>query len=107
MGRRLRNSACELAAAEAHSAHLAFHDALTGLPNRSLFQHRLDELTRKGASDDFALALLDVDDFKLINDTQGHDAGDALLLAFAERLTAAVGPKDLVARLGGDEFALC
>jgi diguanylate cyclase (GGDEF)-like protein len=106
LGRRLRNSASELAAAEAHSAHLAFHDALTGLPNRSLFQRRLDELSRKGASSDFALALLDVDDFKLINDTQGHDAGDALLLAFAERLLAAVGPQDLVARLGGDEFAL-
>jgi len=106
LGRRLRNSASELAAAEAHSAHLAFHDALTGLPNRSLFQRRLDELSGKGASRDFALALLDVDDFKLINDTQGHDAGDALLLAFAERLSGAVGPDDLVARLGGDEFAL-
>ena len=106
LGRRLRNSAGELAAAEAHSAHLAFHDALTGLPNRALFQRRLDELGRECGSRDFALALLDVDDFKLINDTQGHDAGDALLLAFAERLKEAVGPKDLVARLGGDEFAL-
>lgn len=106
LGRRLGKSASELAAAEAHSAHLAFHDALTGLPNRALFQRRLDELSRKGASTDFALALLDVDDFKLINDTQGHDAGDALLLTFARRLMGAVGPRDLIARLGGDEFAL-
>jgi diguanylate cyclase (GGDEF)-like protein len=106
LGRRLRNSAIELANAEAHSAHLAFHDALTSLPNRALFQRRLDDLSRDDSAGDFALALLDVDDFKLINDTLGHDAGDALLLAFADRLKSAVGPEDLVARLGGDEFAL-
>ena len=105
LGRRLRNAAGELAAAEAHSTHLAFHDSLTGLPNRAFFQRRLDELSGDPASD-FALALLDVDDFKLTNDTMGHDAGDALLLDFADRLLRAVRPGDLVARLGGDEFAL-
>lgn len=105
LGRRLRDGANELAAAEAHSSHLAHHDSLTGLPNRAAFQRRLNELSRDPTSR-FALMLLDVDDFKLINDTLGHDAGDAVLLAFAERLTDSIRPGDLVARLGGDEFAL-
>lgn len=106
--RRLRRAASELANAEAHAAHLAFHDSLTGLPNRSLFQRRLDELTAGGgsAATPFALILLDVDEFKLTNDTLGHDAGDAVLLAFADRLNGVVGSQDMVARLGGDEFAL-
>ena len=107
LGRRLRNAAVELANAEAHAAHLAFHDSLTGLPNRALFQLRLDELTGgEGAAVGFALLLLDVDEFKLTNDTLGHDAGDAVLLAFADRLKRAVRADDVVARLGGDEFAL-
>ena len=107
LGRRLRNAASELGAAEAQAHHLAFHDSLTGLPNRALFQRQLDRLTiGDGASTGFALLLLDVDEFKLTNDTLGHDAGDALLRAFADRLKQAVGPDDLVARLGGDEFAL-
>lgn len=107
--RRLRNAAIELASAEAHSAHLAFHDSLTGLPNRALFQRRLNELTSASgeyAATDFALIILDVDEFKLTNDTLGHDAGDAVLLAFADRLNRAVQSEDMVARLGGDEFAL-
>jgi len=107
LGRRLRNSAGELATAEAQAAHLAFHDSLTGLPNRALFQRRLDDLTSgEQAAGDFALVLLDVDEFKLTNDTLGHDAGDAVLLAFADRLRLAIRSDDLVARLGGDEFAL-
>lgn len=107
LGRRLRNAVGELATAEAHAAHLAFHDPLTGLPNRALFQRRLDELTRSDhLAPPFALLLLDVDEFKLTNDTLGHDAGDAVLLGFADRLRCAVRPDDLVARLGGDEFAL-
>ncbi len=107
LGRRLRNSAAELAGAEAHAAHLAFHDSLTGLPNRALFQRRLEEMQRgEEAAAGFALVLLDVDEFKLINDTLGHDAGDAVLVAFAERLRRAVRHTDLVARLGGDEFAV-
>lgn len=106
--KRLRNAVGELARAEGHAAHLAFHDSLTGLPNRALFQRRLDELTLETgqASPPFALLLLDVDEFKLTNDTLGHDAGDAVLLAFADRIKRAVRPDDLVARLGGDEFAL-
>jgi diguanylate cyclase (GGDEF)-like protein len=107
-GRQLRDAVGELASAEAHAARLAFHDSLTGLPNRALFQQRLDELTlgNTGARHSFALILLDVDDFKLTNDTLGHDAGDAVLVAIAERLKRVIQPKDLVARLGGDEFAI-
>ena len=107
--RRLRRAASELASAEAHAAHLAFHDSLTGLPNRAQFQRRLDELTTTSgecAATDFSLILLDVDEFKLTNDTLGHDAGDAVLLAFADRLNRVVRSEDMVARLGGDEFAL-
>lgn len=108
VGRRLRNAAGELASAEAHAAHLAFHDSLTGLPNRALFQRRLEELTIgcDAAANCFALVIIDVDEFKLTNDTLGHDAGDALLVAFANRLKGAVRSEDTVARLGGDEFAL-
>lgn len=107
LGRRLRNSAVELANAETQAAHLAFHDSLTGLPNRALFQRRLEQMQSGAETDaDFALVLLDVDEFKLINDTLGHDAGDAVLIAFADRLRRAVRHTDLVARLGGDEFAV-
>jgi diguanylate cyclase (GGDEF)-like protein len=107
LGRRLRHAAGEIAAAEAQAHHLAFHDSLTGLPNRALFQRQLDRLTSgDGASKRFTLLLLDVDEFKLTNDTLGHDAGDALLRSFAERLRLSIRSDDLVARLGGDEFAL-
>jgi len=107
LGRKLHGAAGELATAEAHAAHLAFHDSLTGLPNRAFFQRRLEELTGgDGPMSGFALVLLDVDEFKLTNDTLGHDAGVALLLAFSDRLRAAIRSEDIVARLGGDEFAL-
>jgi diguanylate cyclase (GGDEF)-like protein/PAS domain S-box-containing protein len=86
---------------------IANHDSLTALPNRLLFQERLDQMAcpDEGVSH-FALLLLDIDDFKRVNDTLGHDAGDALLCAFAERLKEAARKDDLVARLGGDEFAV-
>jgi diguanylate cyclase (GGDEF)-like protein len=117
LGRRLRDAAAEIEAGEAHSAHLAYHDALTGLPNRALFQLRLDALTSgpdgegvegggEGGGRRFALLLLDVDEFKLTNDTLGHDAGDALLRAFANRLLRSTRSEDMVARLGGDEFGV-
>jgi len=107
LGRRLRHAAGELARAEADAQHDAMHDSLTGLPNRALFQRELERLTSGNeTANEFVLLLLDVDEFKLTNDTLGHDAGDALLRAFAARLTLAVSPNDLVARLGGDEFAL-
>jgi diguanylate cyclase (GGDEF)-like protein/PAS domain S-box-containing protein len=90
---------------EERALWMATHDPLTGLPNRIVLQEHLDRLStgkRKGC----ALLVLDVDDFKLINDTLGHDAGDHLLCAFSERLGRTVRPGDLVARLGGDEFAV-
>ena len=86
--------------------HLASHDALTGLANRSLFQHRLRAALAAPADRPVGVALLDLDDFKQINDTLGHEAGDQLLVAVAGRLAACVGPGDTVARLGGDEFVV-
>lgn len=86
---------------------IAQHDALTGLPNRAVLQDRLDAMLdttdRPGGG---ALLIVDVDNFKSINDTLGHDAGDALLCRFASQLQAAVEEGDMVARTGGDEFAL-
>lgn len=86
----------------------ANHDALTGLPNRNLFQHRLEaalsHAEKTGTS--VSLLLIDLDDFKDINDTLGHDAGDALLQETARRLSAMVRGCDTVARIGGDEFAV-
>ena len=93
--------------AEQQVANLAFYDVLTGLPNRRLFRDRLDQAlaeTLRGRG--FSLFCLDIDQFKDINDTLGHPAGDALLRAVAERLLACVRESDTVARLGGDEFAI-
>ncbi len=94
--------------AERRMRHLALHDYLTGLPNRLLFDERLaaavaDTTARRGQ---VALLCIDLDDFKGVNDTLGHPAGDELLRQVAERLSRVVGRGDLVARLGGDEFAI-
>ena len=89
---------------QAALAHQANHDALTGLPNRVLLHSRLQEAIQHVEA--FALCILDLDGFKEINDTLGHDAGDVLLREVARRLSNGVRPGDLVARLGGDEFAL-
>lgn len=98
----------ELLSRNAHIFHMAHHDALTGLPNRVLFHQRLDEAleqrTHQGAG--IALLYLDLDHFKLVNDTLGHLAGDVLLKNVAERLKRCVRDGDVVARLGGDEFAV-
>jgi diguanylate cyclase (GGDEF)-like protein len=83
----------------------AYHDALTGLPNRSLFTERVGTALAKGSPDTTVL-FVDLDDFKTINDTLGHSAGDDLLAAVAERVRACMNPKDLAARLGGDEFGI-
>lgn len=84
----------------------SLHDDLTGLPNRTLAYERIDAaLTRsRVSSTPVAVLLLDIDDFKIINDSLGHEAGDRSLMQFARRLTVAVRPRDFVARLGGDEF---
>lgn len=88
--------------------HLAFHDPLTGLPNRRLFNDRLHQAAavRHRNGNSFALMLLDLDRFKTVNDTLGHDIGDALLKAVATRLLASMRPGDTLAHMGGDEFAL-
>ena len=88
--------------------YMAFHDPLTALPNRALFYDRINHsLARaKRSSSKIALLLLDVDRFKNINDSLGHDAGDILLQAIAQRLHEGVRDMDTVARLGGDEFVV-
>ncbi|HEX8056948.1 MAG TPA: sensor domain-containing diguanylate cyclase, partial [Novosphingobium sp.] len=84
----------------------ASHDDLTHLPNRAQFQLHLDGYVRQAGQEGFALLLLDIDNFKMVNDTLGHDAGDRLLITVAERLAKAVRQGDIVARLAGDEFAV-
>ncbi|MBG0850811.1 EAL domain-containing protein [Streptomyces spinoverrucosus] len=83
----------------------ATHDALTGLPNRTLFFERLEKVLSAGEGQRFGLCYLDLDGFKTINDSLGHAAGDRLLVEVADRLQAcATAPGEMVARLGGDEF---
>jgi len=97
-----------LATARRELSHLAFHDALTGLANRSLFTDRCGHALARArrARVPTAVLALDLDHLKATNDTLGHAAGDRLLTAFAHRLTSAVRADDTVARLGGDEFAI-
>jgi len=85
---------------------LALYDALTGLPNRALFFDRMIQLLALARRNEFVLALLymDLDRFKIINDTLGHDAGDALLKEVSQRMTSCLRKADTVARMGGDEF---
>jgi diguanylate cyclase (GGDEF)-like protein len=99
--------------AEQRLQHDALHDALTGLPNRVLFLDRLDQSLRRaqrrgraGTESCGAVLFLDLDRFKLVNDSLGHHVGDRLLIAVARRLESALRPGDTVARLGGDEFTI-
>ena len=94
---------------EAKLLHNAFHDALTGLPNRQLFADHLQlavERARRDKQFVFAVLFLDLDRFKNVNDSLGHTVGDGLLIALARRLQHCLRPADVVARLGGDEFAI-
>ena len=102
-----KQNEAEVVAGAKRLEYLARHDTLTGLPNRMHFQESMD-LALLGLGDDTILAALsiDLDDFKLVNDTLGHLAGDALLREVALRLNACANKRDVVARLGGDEFAL-
>jgi diguanylate cyclase (GGDEF)-like protein len=104
--RRSVLAAIERKRSETQLAHRALHDELTGLPNRALFLDRLgvalDRSRRTSAS--VAVLFLDVDNFKEVNDSLGHAAGDRVLAALAERLRAMLRPMDTVARFGGDEF---
>jgi diguanylate cyclase (GGDEF)-like protein/PAS domain S-box-containing protein len=94
--------------AEEKIRQMAYHDGLTGLPNRKLFSDRLGIALAQAQRNkkEVGIAMLDLDNFKDVNDTLGHDVGDLLLKATAERLSAALRKSDTVARLGGDEFAL-
>jgi diguanylate cyclase (GGDEF)-like protein len=96
-------AACRSRAELEHRAH---HDHLTGLPTRIKFFRELDAATAAGAPGSVALLLIDLDDFKAVNDSHGHAAGDELLVELAGRIVGAGGPGSVAARLGGDEFAL-
>jgi diguanylate cyclase (GGDEF)-like protein len=100
--------AIERKRAQLQLAHQALHDALTGLPNRALFLDRLERSLMRGERRPVPVAVLflDVDTFKLINDSLGHEAGDDLLVQLARRLEGVVRPSDTVARFGGDEFTI-
>lgn len=89
-------------------AHQSTHDALTGLPNRSLFMDRLRQAAAEGSryGREFVVAFIDLDRFKWVNDSLGHDTGDALLINVASRLRGGLRDSDTAARLGGDEFVL-
>lgn len=96
---RLRRQANE-------SHHQALHDALTGLPNRTMFREEVQRAVDRSSVDGFAVLLMDLDKFKEVNDTLGHHNGDIVLIAVANRLRESMRPDDLVARLGGDEFGI-
>ncbi|MEQ1769100.1 MAG: EAL domain-containing protein [Devosia sp.] len=97
----------ELSALQDELAHLAYHDALTGLPNRHMLQRQIAEnFAMADGVGAFALLFIDLDGFKTINDTLGHQSGDDVLKQVAERLLRVVGEQGLVGRMGGDEFAV-
>ena len=106
--RSLRRTTAALEEGKARAEHQANHDVLTGLANRAYFNRRLEEALSGSSRDSFSVALLalDLDRFKQVNDTLGHEAGDQLLREVGERLTPLVDEEDTVARLGGDEFAI-
>ncbi|KLJ02883.1 GGDEF and EAL domain-containing protein [Luteimonas sp. FCS-9] len=107
--RELRAQIGERVRAQQRLVHQARHDPLTGLPNRVQLRERLDAALsplRDGGRTPFAVLFLDLDRFKLVNDSVGHAAGDAMLVEIAQRIAALLGPDDMAARLGGDEFAI-
>jgi diguanylate cyclase (GGDEF)-like protein len=105
---QLEESLAELNRLKEELKHQAFHDSLTGLANRELFADRVEHAAARASrgTNPNAVLFLDLDDFKTINDSLGHTAGDQLLQAFADRLRQCLRPADTAARLGGDEFAI-
>ena len=106
---QLRHLLAEREVREQQLTHDSLHDPLTRLPNRSLFMRRLGDAAnraRRGDDGVFAVIFLDLDDFKLVNDSMGHHVGDEVLVMVARRLEECVRGGDIVARLGGDEFAI-
>jgi diguanylate cyclase (GGDEF)-like protein len=108
MQEQIKRQLTELQASQAQLEHLAGHDVLTGLPNRRLFQDRLEHALARAqrTGEGFALLFIDVDKFKGINDRWGHEAGDAVLKLAAMRLASITRKADTVARVGGDEFVI-
>ena len=108
LGRALHAAVGQLEERELQLNYQAFHDGLTGLANRSLFWDRIEHAMALGARDNRRIAVLyiDLDGFKVVNDSLGHASGDQLLAAVAERMRAVVRPSETVARIGGDEFAV-
>ncbi len=105
---RMERSIARLTELQEQLTHQAYHDSLTDLANRSLFGRQIEEALRRSAAGSASVAVifLDIDDFKGVNDTLGHAAGDALLVEVAARVRACLRRPDTAARLGGDEFAL-
>ncbi len=101
-------SAIERRHADDAIRHQAMHDSLTGLPNRTLLLDRLGSAIRRAGRREgtFAVLFMDLDNFKVFNDSLGHDVGDDILIAVAQRLQTIIRPADVVARLGGDEFVV-
>ena len=102
---RLEQAVMQLSVLQEQLHHQAYHDPLTSLANRSLFTDKVREAIAARAGE-LAVLFIDLDDFKTINDSLGHSAGDELLVSVASRLRACLRPEDVVARLGGDEFAV-
>lgn len=109
LANKLSNAIEERTRIQERSTYDTYHDPVTGLPNRSLFNDRLSQALssyRQGDTKIYAVLLLDLDKFKIINDSLGHRTGDQLLNAVGQRLRESVREKDMVARIGGDEFAI-
>ena len=104
----MERSIARLTELQEQLTHQAYHDSLTDLANRSLFGQQIEQALRRSAEGPASVAVifLDIDDFKGVNDTLGHAAGDALLVEVAARIRGCLRRPDTAARLGGDEFAL-